>query len=353
MSEIQDCLSRIRPADARAMCAARARWDSIAKPLHSLGLLEDAIVRIAGIFGTPQISLDKRAVVIFCADNGVVAEGVTQTGSDVTAVVTENFAHGQTSVCVMARLAQCDVIPVDIGVARPVNGDGIWQCNLARGTGNIARGPAMSRELCEEAVLLGIRIAGELKKRGYRLLCTGEMGIGNTTTSSAVASVLLGRDPEELTGRGAGLSGEGLRRKVDAIRRAIAVNRPDPKDAIDTLSKVGGLDLAGLCGLFLGGAVHRIPIVVDGFISSAAALAAIRIAPAAQEYLLASHVSGEKAGALLLEQLGLSPMITAGMCLGEGTGAVASLGLLDMAAEVYRTMSTFEEIDIEAYTPQE
>ena len=341
--------TRIGPLDKNAMAEAQRRWDSIAHPLNSLGMLERDIIRIAGITGDPNVDLSKKAVVAMCADNGVVAEGVTQTGQEVTAIVTENMSKGDTSVCCMARIAGAEVIPVDIGVARPVTGENIRQCCVRRGTANMTKGPAMSREEAAKAVMTGILLVEELKQVGFRLLATGEMGIGNTTTSSAIVSVLLGKDPAEVTGRGAGLTSEGLERKINAIRTAIAVNQPDSADPLDVLHKVGGLDIAGLAGVFLGGAIHRVPVLVDGFISSAAALVAAAICPAAKDYMLASHASNEPAGRMVLETLGLTPFLHAGMCLGEGTGAVAVMPLLDMGAAVYREMCTFAATDIEAY----
>lgn len=346
---LHEVIEQIRPADEHARAAAQRRWDAVAHPLDSLGLLEEAVVRVAGMQGTAAVDISKRAVVAMCADNGVVAEGVTQSGQDVTAIVTENMAKGATSVCCMGRVAGAEVYPVDIGVAVPVKGERIIQRNIRRGTANLAVGPAMTREECERAVLTGVDIAGELAGQGYRLLLTGEMGIGNTTTSAAVASVLLDKDPAGMTGRGAGLSSEGLTRKIDAIRRGIAVNRPDGADPLDVLHKVGGLDIAGLTGVFLGGALHRVPVVVDGFISSVAALAAARLCPASADAMLASHASGEPAGWLVLDTLGLRPPITAEMRLGEGTGAVALLPLLDMALAVYREMVSFADTAIEAY----
>ncbi len=349
---LSDRLCAVQPLDQTIMQQARDRWNSIAKPLGGLGLLEDAVVQIAGITRDAQVSLKKRACVVFCADNGVVSEGVTQTGSEVTAVVAENFTRGETCACMMARVADCDLLPVDIGVSQDVQGD-LLRHKIAYGTGNIAVGPAMTREQALDALCFGIDLVGDLKQKGYRILATGEMGIGNTTTASAVASVLLGKPPASLTGRGAGLSSDGLQRKICAIERAIAVNQPDPADPIDVLSKVGGLDIAGLCGLFLGGAVHRLPVVVDGVISAAAALAAVRLCPAAAGYPLASHLPEEPAGRPLLDALGISPSISAGLRLGEGTGAIAMLPLLDMAAAVYCGMRTFEQIQIDGYQPLE
>lgn len=349
MNDLQQVIAGIRPADQRAMDAARAHWDTVAKPLNSLGLLEDAIVRIAGASGTPRVDIAKRAVVAMCADNGVVAEGVTQTGQEITALVAENMSKNISSVCCMARVAKADVVPVDIGVATPVTGERIRQRNIRRGTANLAVEPAMTREECERAILVGVDMVRELKEQGYRLLATGEMGIGNTTTSAAVASVLLGADPALVTGRGAGLSTEGLNRKVDAIRRGIAVNRPDPADPVDTVAKVGGLDIAGLAGVFLGGALYQVPVLVDGFISSVAALTARRLCPAAGDYMLASHASNEPAGKMVLEALELTPLLYARMCLGEGTGAVAVMPLLDMALVMYRDMTSFSDIQMDAY----
>ena len=342
-------LTQIAPANSAAVAAARARWDSVAKPLGSLGLLEDAIVRIAGAQGTPNVTFDKKAVIAMCADNGVVAQGVTQTGQEVTAVVAENMARGTSSVCRMAKVAGADVVPVDIGVARPVSGHNLLQRNIRRGTADFTAGPAMTRRQCEEAILTGVDVIQSLTAEGYRLIATGEMGIGNTTTSSAVLAVLLNLDPADVTGRGAGLSTEGLGRKIDAIRRGIAVNRPDPADPMDVLSKVGGLDIAGLTGVFLGGALCRVPVLIDGLISSVAALCARRLCPAAGDYMLATHASAEPAGQTVLQELGLTAILHAGMRLGEGTGAVALMPILDMALAIYRDMSTFQQMDIDAY----
>ena len=288
---------------------------------------------------------------VFCADNGVVAQGVTQSQQDVTAIVTENFCSGQTSVCAMARAAGAEVFPVDIGVAATVSGKGLRIHKIANGTADITQGPAMSREQAADAILYGMQMVGELKQQGYNLIATGEMGIGNTTTSSAILSVLLHRPITEMTGRGAGLSSAGLQRKIDAIARAIEVNRPDANDPLDVLHKVGGFDIAGLVGVFLGGAQHHVPIVIDGVISAAAAFTAMKFCPTAAGYWIAAHVSKEPAGKIVLDALGKKPMLTCEMCLGEGTGAVAAFPVLEMANAVYTQMSTFSEIEIEDYQP--
>ena len=342
-------LKKIKPADEKSMEQARLHWKTVGKPLFSLGKLEDAVIRMAGARGTADYTIRKKGLLILCADNGVVAEGVTQTGQEVTAIVAENFTRRRASVCLMSEVAGVDPFPVDIGMVSDVPGVTREEYKVAYGTENMVKGPAMTREQAEEAVLVGIRLVKELSEQGYDLIATGEMGIGNTTTSSAVVSVLLEKEVEEVTGRGAGLSSEGLLRKIEAIRKAIEVNRPDREDAIDVLAKVGGFDIAGLAGVFLGGAIYHIPVLIDGFISSAAALCAERICPDAAGYMFASHKSGEPAGGMVLDALGLSPFLECNMSLGEGSGAVAAVPLLEMGLAVYREMGTFDEIHIEQY----
>ena len=348
-AELQALIRKIGSADRVSMGEAAARWKTVGKPLFSLGKLEDAVIRIAGMRKKSIYSLEKKGLVAICADNGVVAEGVTQTGQEVTAIVAENFTKSETSVCLMAQVAGVDIFPVDMGMIRDVPGVTRPEYKVAYGTENMAEGPAMTRKQAIQAVRNGIRIVEELSAKGYDILATGEMGIGNTTTSSAVVSVLLDRDVREVTGRGAGLSSEGLERKIQVIRRAVERNCPDPSDPIDVLAKVGGLDIAGLAGVFLGGALFHIPVVIDGFISSAAALCAVRMAPDCRDYMLASHKSGEPAGGMVLDALGLSPFIDCNMSLGEGSGAVAVMPLLDMGLKVYLEMSTFDEIHVEQY----
>lgn len=349
MMTLEQAVKSIEPLNPAAMRAAQKNWDSIAKPLNSLGLLEKAVVQIAGITGDPRCDIDRRGLVIMCADNGVVQEGVTQVGSEITAIVAKNFTMGCTSVCKMAEVAGADIFPVDIGMCADV--EGVPSRKTAYGTQNIARGPAMTRQQAVEAIEAGIDTVCQLKQRGYKILLTGEMGIGNTTTSSAVAAVLLGENAAAVTGRGAGLTDSGLCKKRETITNAILLNQPDPLDPLDVISKVGGFDIAGLTGVFLGGAVLHIPVLIDGFISAVAALLAVQLAPLAGGYIMASHRSGEPAGQLVLNRLEKEPFINAGMCLGEGTGAVAALPILDMAFAVYRTMSTFDEIHMEAYQP--
>ena len=258
---LQETIEQIHPLSKEAMDRAKAHWDGIAKPLHSLGKLEDVLIQIAGITGKEEISIEKRALLTFCADNGVVEENVTQSGQEVTATVAENFLQEKATAAILCRGAHADLFPIDIGMARDTK---VPRYKVAYGTKNMAKGPAMTREEAVRALETGIAVAEEKIAAGYQLMATGEMGIGNTTTSSAMAAVFLNQPVPELTGRGAGLSSEGLARKIAAIEKAIAINQPDPSDPIDVLAKVGGFDIAGMAGVFLAGAAHGVPVVMDG-----------------------------------------------------------------------------------------
>lgn len=346
--KLEEALKKIRPLDEAAMEACRQKWDSIAHPLHSLGKLEDVLVQIAGITGDIRVDLKKKALVPMCADNGVVEEGVTQTGQEITALVCENFLQTKAVSSIMCKTVGAEIFPVDVGVATDVS---ILNRKIAYGTKNMVKEPAMTREQAIQAIETGIEMVETLKEKGYRIIATGEMGIGNTTTSSAVASVILGRPVEDMTGRGAGLSSEGLNRKINAIRKAVALHQPDPKDGIDVVSKVGGFDIAAIAGLFIGGAALQVPIVIDGVISAVGALVAATICPETKGYMIPSHVSKEPAGHLLLEALGKEAPLHCDMCLGEGTGAVTFFPLLDIATAVYYGMSDFGGIGMEAYVP--
>ena len=341
-------IAEVRPADAGQIAKAKAHWDAIAKPLHGLGQLEDAVARMAGV--APLRRDNRKCVASFCADNGVVAQGVTQTGSEVTAIVAGNMLTGQASVCCMGRVTGADVVPVDAGMLTEV--PGLRSIKAARGTEDLSQVPAMTRQQCLSVLLAGMDLAGELAKNGYTLLAAGEMGIGNTTTTSAVAAVLLGRPAAEMTGRGAGLSDQGLEKKISVIDRAIALHKPDPADPVDVIAKVGGYDIAAMTGFYLGCALHRVPAIMDGFISTVAALAAVRLCPAVRDALTASHLSAEPGAGYVMEALGLTPLLKLGMALGEGTGAVSAMPLIDMALRVYFDMPSFDGIGIDAYQPQ-
>jgi nicotinate-nucleotide--dimethylbenzimidazole phosphoribosyltransferase len=346
-------LQKITPLDQAAMRAAQIRWDNRTKPLGSLGRLEDIVVRLAGINGTPDPRADKRAVVIMCADNGVVEENVSSCPKSVTASVTCNFTRGITGINVFSRLVNASLKIVDIGVDADLKFPGIIDRKIRKGTWNMANGPAMTREEAVKGILTGIEVVRELKEAGIHIFATGEMGIGNTSTSCAVSAVLTGIPVDDLAGLGSGLSKEAYLNKIRVIRRAIEINEPQLTDPVDVLAKVGGFDIAGLAGCFLGAAIYKIPAVIDGFISAAAALAAFRIHPAAKDYMLPSHGSAEQGFSAVMEALDLEPMLNLGMRLGEGTGAALGLQLVDAALAAYNQMGSFEDASIEQYIPQE
>ena len=349
--ELNQRLSTITPPDEAARAAAHAHWASLAKPLGGLGALETLLEEAAALTGTAQLDFSHRAVLVLCADNGVVAQGVSQTDQSVTRAVAENLAARRTSVCQMAKTARCEVVPVDMGMA----GDlvpGVVNCRIAAGTQDFTQGPAMTRAEAIDAIAAGIALVRAQKAQGVQLLATGEMGIGNTTTSSAVLAALTGADVEAVTGRGGGLTDEGFLRKKEVLRQSLALHRPDKNDVIGVLAGVGGLDLAAMTGAFLGCAHEGLAAAVDGYISIVAALCAVRLCPAAAKAVFASHCSSEPAARLVLDALGKAPLLTAGLHLGEGTGAVASLPLWDMALAVYDHCYSFAEGGIAPYKPQ-
>ena len=347
--KLEEYIAQIRPYDQKAADAAWAHWDALCKPLRGMGMLEEMVVQLAGIYGTEKVENPNPVVVIMGADNGVVAEGVSQTGSEVTAQVLENMGERISSVCILARQEKIEVIPVNIGMLTDGKHPRIWNRPVRYGTGNIAKEPAMTREEAEKAVITGIEIVKELYGQGYRMVITGEMGIGNTTPSSAMASVLLSKDPAEVTGRGAGLSSAGLEHKIEVIRQAIAVNRPDKEDVLDVLSKIGSLDIAGMLGCYIGGAIVGVPVLIDGFISSVAAYCAAKLARACKAYMTATHCSAEPAGKLMLDALGMKAPLHAGMHLGEGTGAVTAYSLYSYALALYNGLPSFAEGNVEQY----
>ncbi len=344
--EFYDRIKNIPPVNQGAREEAKRRWNEIAHPLHSLGKLEDYVVFLAGITGEFKVEKPKKALVVMCADNGVVEEGVTQTGQEVTAIVAENFLKEQATAAILCRETGADIFPVDIGMARDTS---VPRRKVGYGTKNMAKEPAMTRDQAIQAVLTGMDMVRELKEKGYGLIAVGEMGIGNTTTSSAVVSVLLEKSPKEVTGKGAGLTGEALARKVKVIEEAIKKHKPEKEDPLEVLSLVGGFDLGGMAGLFLGGALYRVPIVIDGFISAAAALLAKTFAPECTDYMISSHVSKEPGTGMVLNALSMEAALHCGMSLGEGTGAVCLFPLIDLAISVYRGMGTFQENSIEPY----
>lgn len=339
---------------------AQQHWDSLGKPIDSLGVLEQHVTKLCMIERTTQPRINRRALAVLCADHGCVREGVTQTDSSVTRIVAENFARGLTTTSVLARQFAVDLFPIDVGMLAASSGpmptsaalrtDLVNDRCLQHGSGDIAVESAMSEEVGERALALGRRLVRELKAQGYDILLTGEMGIGNTTPTSALFSAYLGLPVEETVGRGAGLSDEGLERKRDCVRRAL--RRVGHKNAKQLLFELGGLEIATMTGMFLGAVEEQMPIVIDGAISTAAALAASRICEeekAVADVTLASHVSKDGAARKALEALGLRAIIDADMSLGEGSGAVLLMPMLDAALAVYHGMGSFDDIHVEAY----
>ena len=342
-------LCKISEPDHMAMELSECKWNSVAKPLKSLGLLEKAVTKIAGITGNAEVKIDKRCTVVMCADNGVVAEGVTQSDSSVTALVAESIANDRANINLVSKSYNIDVIAVDMGMITDVDDERIIIKKTAYGTKNIYYGNAMTLNQAEQAITAGMDIVRELKAKGYDILITGEMGIGNTTTSSALASVILDQPVRNVTGCGAGLDKERLKHKINVIEHAIAVNDPDKTKPIELISKICGFDIAGMTGLFVGGAVYRIPVVIDGFISAVAAKLACMIVPETVNFMLCSHVSKEPAGRKMLESMGLKAIIEGELCLGEGTGGAMLIPLLDGALSVYHSAHRFDELQMDQY----
>ena len=346
---LEEAIKKIQPLDEEAMEYTRARWNTLGKPLHSLGRLEEMVTQFAGIYRDKNPHLRKKAVIVMAADNGVVAEGVTQTGQEVTKTVTENMTKHNATICIMSSMSGADVYPVDIGIATDCDNPGVLPRKIKYGTDNMAKGPAMSREEAVKAIEVGISMVADLKEKGYNVLATGEMGIGNTTTSSAVCSVLLDQSVEKVTGKGAGLTNKDLEHKIEVIRQSIALNKVNADDPLDVLAKVGGLDIAGMAGCYIGGAALNIPVFIDGFISSVAALIAIRLVPECAPYLFPSHCSNEPAGRMILDAIGKQPYIFANMFLGEGTGAVMGFTIADYAFKAYWELPSFEQTNFGTY----
>ncbi len=324
-------------------------WDTVAKPLDGMGKLESLIAQIGAILGTEHIDIATKAVIIMCADNGIVEERVTQSGQEITAAVAKAMGEKKSSVGRMAAVIGADTIPVDIGINTDEKMEGVIRRKIRPGTRNFSKEPAMTEEEAIRAIAVGIEMVGSCKENGYKLLGTGEMGIGNTTTSSAVAASLLKCEAGEVTGRGAGLSDAGLDHKRQVITEAIRKYDLYDADALTVLQTVGGYDIAGLAGVCMGGAVYHVPIVLDGVISMVAALLAERILPGTKSYLLPSHIGKEPAVKLLMRELGLDPVIDGRLALGEGTGAVMMFSLLDMALSIYGSCTSFYDMQIEQY----
>jgi nicotinate-nucleotide--dimethylbenzimidazole phosphoribosyltransferase len=347
MSLLTDTIAQIAPPDAAAIQAARARQLQLTKPSGSLGRLEQLSVQIAGITGQARPRLHQPAVIVMAADHGVAAQGVSAYPAEVTPQMVQNFLGGGAAINVLARHVDARVLVVDMGVAsRLATHPELLDRKIALGTRDFTVEPAMTREQAQRAVETGIAVVADAIARGADLVATGDMGIGNTTASSAIVAAITGQPAASVTGRGTGVDDAGLARKIALIERALALHRPDPADGLDVLAKVGGFEIGGLAGVMLGAAARRVPVVVDGFISGAAALLACALAPAAQPYLIAGHRSVERGHAAVFAQLDLEPLLDLGMRLGEGTGAVLAQSLCIAACKTLDEMATFGEAGV-------
>jgi nicotinate-nucleotide--dimethylbenzimidazole phosphoribosyltransferase len=341
---LESLLGRFAAPDPRLAAVARARWDRLTKPPGSLGRLEELVTRVVVITGRERPRLEAPVIFTLAGDHGVVAEGVSAYPAAVTAQMVANMARGGAAVNALAKSVGARVVVADLGVAaRPPAPPGVLQRRIAPGTRNMTRGPAMTREQACAGIAAGAALVDESEAD---CVATGEMGIGNTTAASALTCALTGVEPRAVTGPGAGVDATGLARKVDAVTRALAVNRPDPQDPLGILAALGGFEIAGLVGVILAGAARRAPVILDGFIATAAALVAVRLRAASREYLLAAHRSAEPGHAVLLEALRLDPCLDLGLRLGEGTGAALGIGLLRAALACYDEMATFEEAGV-------
>jgi nicotinate-nucleotide--dimethylbenzimidazole phosphoribosyltransferase len=347
---LEETISGIKPVDPAWRVTARARLNDLAIPLNSLGSLLDLAEQLAAIKESMTPSVKKKMVVTMAGDHGVVAEGVSAFSQEVTPQMVHNFVVGGAAINVLAEAAGAGVTVVDMGVAADLSSlahQGKILCyNVARGTQNMAKGPAMTRQQAVQALEAGIEIATNLIKNGVELLGTGDMGIGNTTPSSAILAVFSGKSPRQVTGRGTGIGDAALENKIRVIEQAIAFNKPDPKDALDVLAKVGGFEIGGIAGLILGAAYHRVPVIVDGLISSAGALVAKNLAPAAADYMIAAHQSMEPGHRYMLEELGLKPILNLNLRLGEGTGAALAMPIVETASRIIYKMLTFTDAGV-------
>lgn len=345
--KLEQLIASIPPLDPAAMEAARQRQERLTKPRGSLGRLEDIAIQAAGMTANPTPRVRNKVVLVMAGDHGVAAEGVSAYPQEVTRQMVLNFLQGGAAINAFARLAEARVMVVDMGVAAdlPLN-HGLITRKIGYGTANLTHGPAMSREQAIESIVQGADIAGQEAAQGMDILATGDMGIGNTTPSAAIAAALTTAPVETIVGRGTGIDDEGLQRKLAAVRQGLETNRPDRRDALDVLSKVGGFEIGGLAGAILGAAAHRKPVVIDGFISASAAMIAVSLAPVAREYLIAAHASAENGHRAMLEWLQIQPLLDLGMRLGEGTGAVLAMHLVDAACRALAEMATFDEAGV-------
>ncbi|MFP3868631.1 MAG: nicotinate-nucleotide--dimethylbenzimidazole phosphoribosyltransferase [Desulfobacteraceae bacterium] len=347
IAELDQLIPQIRPLNPDWFEKARQRLDQLTKPRGSLGRLEELAAHYVAIREELFPPLDRKVVCVFAADHGVVAEGVSAFPSEVTFQMVANFLRGGAAINVLARHVGAQVQVVDIGVKADFDPQpGLISRKVAYGSRNLAVEPAMSQEEVAQALRVGLALAQENVAAGVDILAIGEMGIGNTTPAAALAAVFTAQPAAAVTGRGTGVDDATFRHKVAVIERALAHHRPDPRDPVGVLAQIGGLEIAGMTGLILGAAAARRPVVVDGFIATAAALVAVRLCPRVKDYMLAAHQSVEPGHQLMLDSLGLKPLLALGMRLGEGTGAVLGMSLVDAGLKIYKEMATFAEAGV-------
>lgn len=346
MKILEETLKKIKLLDNKAMEEARIRVDNLIKPKGSMGKLEDIAIQLSGITGELHPKVDNKSIIIMSADHGVCEEGIASCDQCVTVMQTNNFTKGLTGVGALGKYAEAELVVVDIGIKQDMDNPKVINRKIRKGTSNLKKGPAMSRDEAIKSLEIGIEMAINEINKGKNILGTGEMGIGNTTPSTAILCAIGGYSPEEVTGVGANLPKEKLANKMEVIKTAIEVNKPDPKDAIDVLAKVGGFEIGGMAGVMLAGAANNIPVVVDGFISTAAAIIACTLEPNVKGYLIPSHKSNEKGAKLASELLDFKPMLDMDMRLGEGSGAALAFGIIEAATYMNKEMITFEEAGI-------
>ena len=346
MSLIESICKNIYPLDTRIMEQAQARQDRLIKPQGSLGKLEDISIQLAGIYGSKYFDTTKKIVLSFACDHGVYEEGVAPNNQNITLLQSMNFPKKINGVGTISKFVGSDVQLIDVGINCDEPIEGVIDCKIRKSTSNMAKGPAMTRQEAIRAIEIGIEMSEKYIQEDYKVIGIGEMGIANTTPSAAIISVIAGCDPQEVTGMGAGLKKELLQHKAQVIRTAIEINQPNPTDGIDILQKVGGFEIGSMAGVILGCSANRVPVVLDGFISYAAALIAVNINPRCKDYMIASHYSAEPGAKKALELLGLDPFLKMDMRLGEGSGAALAFNMIEAANYVYKNMLTFDEVDM-------
>ncbi|MGD2029678.1 MAG: nicotinate-nucleotide--dimethylbenzimidazole phosphoribosyltransferase [Desulfobacterales bacterium] len=349
---IEKIVEGIEPLDEKWILKARERTAQLVMPTRALGRLHDISERLCGIQKTITPKIDRKAVLVMAGDHGVVEEGVSAYPQEVTGAMVRTFLAGGAGINAISRHIRAHVRVIDMGIIPDLDpdsmngGHGLLNHKISHGTANLARGPAMTRKMAERSILTGFQLAADLFQKGVEILGTGDMGIGNTTPSAAIGIVVTGADPEQMVGRGTGVDNNGLIKKREAVTRGIQINKPDPADGVDLLSKVGGFEIGGIAGCVLAGAFHRRPVVIDGFISTAGALIAHILCPLVTEYIFAGHRSEEAGHGFMLQYLGIEPILELGMRLGEGTGGALAMGIMDAAVHVFNEVLTFEEAGV-------